>query len=225
MRVLVVEDDVALNAGLKFDLEAEGYEVSGVYQAKEALEMIKKEDVGLVILDVNLPDENGFSLCRKIRDQKQVPVIFLTACDLEADQMAGFDEGADDYITKPFSMPVLRKRVKAVLRRYEKEKEHVYDDGFLVIDFQKMAARQNGESLPLTKTEYRLLKVLAANAGNVMTRELLLAKLWDNEGNFVDEHALTVNINRLRNKLEDSTHKYIKTVYGMGYVWAGERFE
>lgn len=217
--VLLVEDDDALRRGLEFDLSTEGYGVFAAENGKKAISVLDKE-VDIAILDVNLPDTDGFSLCREIKRQKNIPVIFLTCRDLETDEIQGFDCGADDYVTKPFSMPLLRKRIAAVLRR--NGINGVYSDGFLNIDFDKLMASAGGAGISFTPTEYKLLKIFIQNSGNVLTRRILLEKLWDSENNFVDEHTLTVNINRIRGKIEDDCHKYIKTVYGIGYVWDSE---
>lgn len=217
--ILIVEDDDALRSGLEFDLAEEKYVVIGAHNKETALEHI--DYVDLALLDIILPDTDGFELCREIKSRKNIPVIFLTCKDMEADELEGFSVGADDYITKPFSLPILRKRIAAVLKRDADEKE-VYSDGFLTVDFTKMAAYAGSESISFTPTEYKLLKAFIYSKGSILTRRLLLEKLWDNEGNFVDEHTLTVNINRIRGKIEDKNHKYIKTVYGVGYVWNGE---
>lgn len=217
--ILIVEDNSALRDGLAFDLSAEGYKVITADSAKNALNRLG-QGADIAVLDVNLPDGDGFLLCRKIKKLKSIPVIFLTCRDLETDELLGFDCGADDYITKPFSMPLLRKRIAAVLKR--NNSGNIYSDGFLRVDFDKLTISAGGKSVSFTPTEYKLLKIFIANGKNVLTRQLLLEKLWDNEGNFVDEHTLTVNINRIRGKIENAEHKYIKTVYGIGYVWSGE---
>ncbi|MEG0271181.1 MAG: response regulator transcription factor [Clostridia bacterium] len=223
-RILIVEDDEALGIGLRFDLETEHYLVTLAGTAEHALLELAKGSYHLILLDVNLPDGNGFSLCERFKKIQDIPVIFLTACDLETDQLKGFDAGADDYITKPFSMPLLRKRVAAVLKRGEKQAhKQYYNNGHLLLGFDSLDAVCGGEAIVFTPTEYKLLKLFIANAGSVLTRQVLLEKLWGNDGNFVDEHTLTVNINRLRTKIERDEHKYIKTVYGMGYQWSGER--
>lgn len=223
--ILLVEDDKGLRIGLSYDLEAEMYEVIAVEHGREALEVAMKSNIHLVLLDVNLPDINGFLLAKELKKIKDIPMVFLTACDLIQDQVKGFEVGADDYITKPFSNVLLRKRIQAVLKRCTSKAEDIYSDGFLTIHFNQMTIQKDSHSITLTPTEFKLLKILIANAGNIVTRQLILDKLWDNEGNFVDEHALTVNINRLRNKLETDTHKYIKTVYGLGYLWVGEKLD
>ena len=222
-RILIVEDDITLSNGLRFDLEAENYVINVAYTAKQAIDLVRQKDYNLLVIDVNLPDTSGFELCREVKAEKDIPIIFLTARDLEKDQMQGFDLGADDYITKPFNMQIFRKRVSAVLKRAARDTRDIYDDGFLIIDFDKLTAVSGNNAISLTPIEYKLLKLFIANIGNVLTRQVLMEKIWDNNGNFVDEHALTVNINRLRSKIESGEHTYIKTIYGMGYQWAGEK--
>jgi Response regulators consisting of a CheY-like receiver domain and a winged-helix DNA-binding domain len=223
-RILVVEDDIMLNSGLCYNLELDEYEAIPVHKAATALEKIKKEAFHLIILDVNLPDGDGFELCKKIKTEKDTPVMFLSARDLEDDVMAGFDLGADDYITKPFNINIFRKKVAAVLKRSEKSAEqniHVYGD--LIIDFDRLTASVKDEPVLLTPMEYKILRIFISNPGILLTRQVLLDKLYDVDANFVEEHALTVNINRLRSKIESGDRKYIRTVYGMGYIWAGDK--
>ena len=220
-KILVVEDDLALSAGLCFALDEAGHLTAAAYTCQKARQLLKTGQFDLVILDVNLPDGNGFDLCRECKSSApERPVIFLTANDLERDELNGFDLGADDYITKPFSIQVLKRRVEAVLRRGTAGSD-CFDDGFLRLDFQALTAARNGERLSITPNEYKLLRLMTANAGAVMTRRLLLEKLWDSGGNFIDDHTLTVTMNRLRAKIEDAGHTYIQTVRGMGYVWTG----
>ena len=220
-KILVVEDDLALSAGLCFSLDEAGHLTAAAYTCQKARQLLKTGQFDLVILDVNLPDGNGFDICRECKSSApKLPVIFLTANDLERDELNGFDLGADDYITKPFSIQVLKRRVEAVLRRGTAGSD-CFDDGFLRLDFQALTAARNGERLSITPNEYKLLRLMTANAGAVMTRRLLLEKLWDSGGNYIDDHTLTVTINRLRAKIEDAGHTYIQTVRGMGYVWTG----
>ena len=220
-KILVVEDDLALSAGLCFALDEAGHLTAAAYTCQKTRQILKTDRFDLVILDVNLPDGNGFDLCRECKSSApKLPVIFLTANDLEQDELNGFDLGADDYITKPFRIQILKRRVEAVLRRGTAGSD-CFDDGFLRLDFQALTAARNGERLSITPNEYKLLRLLTANAGAVMTRRLLLEKLWDIGGNFIDDHTLTVTMNRLRAKIEDAGHTYIQTVRGMGYVWTG----
>ena len=221
-KILLIEDDRDLNAGLSYDLEMEHYKVRAAFTLGEGIRLLAEEPADLILLDGNLPDGDGFDFCRAVKAEQDIPVIFLTARDLDQDEMRGFDCGADDYITKPFKMPILHRRIQAALRKSgAKETDGRYDDGYLKIDFDSLTAERDGEPLALTQTEYRILRLLTANADKVMTKRLLLEKIWDNSGNFVDEHAVAVNINRLRKKLESGGHTYIKTLYGMGYQWNG----
>lgn len=226
MRILVVEDDLTLSAGVCFELDCNGYLSVAAYNCKKATQLIHNEHFDLAILDVNLPDGNGFDLCRVIKDtHPEIPVIFLTANDLEKDVLNGFDLGAEDYVTKPFNMKILLRRVEVVLRRNtaaEQQPSNRWSDGFLTLDFSKLTAVRGNEKIIVTSNEYKLLKALIENAGNILTRQTLLDRLWDVDGNFVDDHALTATINRLRAKIEDESHTYIKTVRGMGYAWMGE---
>ena len=226
-KILVVEDDLPLSTGLCFELDTSGYLTVAAYNCQKALKLIKIDHFDLAILDINLPDGDGFELCREIKkEQPQLPVLFLTAKDLEQDVLKGFDLGADDYVTKPFHMQILKRRVEVALRRgaeNTKALEEGYDDGFLRLDFRTLTAVRNGEQQPITPNEYKLLKILTAHAGKLVTRQILLEKLWDCDGNFIDDHTLTVTMNRLRAKIEDAGHSYIRTVRGMGYIWTGEK--
>lgn len=226
-KILVIEDDLPLSTGLCFELDTSGYLTVAAYSCQKARQLIKIDHFDLAILDINLPDGDGFELCREIKkEQPQLPVLFLTAKDLEQDVLKGFDLGADDYVTKPFHMQILKRRVEVALRRgaeNTKALEEGYDDGFLRLDFRTLTAVRNGEQQPITPNEYKLLKILTAHAGNLVTRQILLEKLWDCDGNYVDDHTLTVTMNRLRAKIEDAGHSYIRTVRGMGYIWTGEK--
>lgn len=226
-KILVIEDDLALSAGLCFELDTEGYLTSASYNCQKARQLLKTGHYDLVILDVNLPDGSGFELIREIKtDFPSLPVIFLTANDLEQDELNGFDLGAEDYITKPFNIRILKRRVEVALRRSgctPEAAKDCYDDGYLKLDFGALTAVRDGEKLTITPNEYKLLRLLTANAGNILTRRTLLERLWDYGGNFIDDHTLTVTMNRLRAKIETEDHSYIRTVRGMGYIWTGER--
>lgn len=220
----MVEDDAMLNSGLCYNLELDEYKAVPVHNAAIAMEQIKSETFDLIILDVSLPDGDGFELCKKVKAIRDIPVVFLTARDLEADVMEGFDLGADDYITKPFNINIFRKKVAAVLKRAKRsQNQGLYEYGDLVIDFDKLTAAVRDEPVILTPTEYKILKIFTSNPDILLTRQVLLEKLCDVDANFVDEHALTVNINWLRSKIETGDRKYIRTVYGMGYIWAGDK--
>lgn len=226
MRILVIEDDLALSAGLCFELDNSGYITFAAYNCRKAEQLIQSDHFDLVLLDVNLPDGNGFDLCRIIKQVcPELPVIFLTANDLEQSMLDGFDLGAEDYVTKPFNMQILLRRVEVVLRRANKTVAETvvqqWSDGFLVLNFSALTAQRGEEKLSITPNEYKLLRALTENAGNILTRQILLEKLWDSGGNFIDDHTLTVTMNRLRSKIEDDTHTYIQTIRGMGYIWKG----
>ena len=219
-KILVVEDDVMLNSGLCYNLELDGYLALPAKNVAQALVILSNHEFDLAILDVNLPDGDGFSLCQKIKESKNSPVLFLSARDLEEDVLNGFELGADDYITKPFNITILLKKIAVILKR-NNSKKSIYVSGVLVIDFEQLTASLNGKELTFTPTEYKLLNIFISNKDILLTRQVLLEKLYDIDLNFVDEHTLTVNINRLRNKIETDDVKYIKTVYGMGYIWTG----
>lgn len=219
--ILIVEDDRLLNDGLAFALEQENYHIIQAFSYQEASK-VQDQTIGLVLLDINLPDGNGLELCQEIRRKSSVPVIFITANDTEQDVVTGFGLGADDYIAKPFSMVVLLQRVKAVLRRTGAEaSSEFFQYKDITIHPAKMKVYKYGQELKLTTNEYRLLSILTENSGQVLTRGLILEKLWDLDGHFVDENTLSVNIRRLRAKIEDDPKhcEYIKTVFGIGYTW------
>lgn len=226
MKLLVVEDNLTLSTAMCFELDYNDYLTVAAYNCKKAYQLIQSDHFDLAILDVNLPDGNGFDLCRTIKKtHPQIPVIFLSANDLEQDILDGFDLGAEDYVTKPFNMKILLRRIEVALRRNHLSEQQAVDcwsDGFLSLDFSKLTAVRGNEKVIVTSNEYKLLRILTENAGNILTRQMLLERLWDIDDNFVDDHALTVTINRLRAKIEDDAHTYIKTVRGIGYVWTGE---
>ncbi len=223
MRILVVEDDQLLNNTLCYNLNTMGYIVDAALSKQVAENFIKKQDYDLIVLDINLPDGNGYDFCREAKERHlDTAVIFLTANDMESDMLRGYELGADDYVTKPFHMSVFQKKLVVLLNRIAKPSGgDCYDDGILFIDFSEMTATVSGEVVVLTPLECRLLKVLTRNPKVVLTRQVLLEKLWDIDSNFVDEHALTSAVSRIRNKIETDGQQYIKTVYGMGYMWIG----
>lgn len=211
MKILIVEDDEVLNNGIALSLNE--YETVGAASLASA-EQLLDDSVRLIILDVNLPDGNGVDFCRKIRRTNNVPIIFLTANDMEIDIVTALESGGDDYITKPFSLAVLRARVNAVIRRKE-NKVSVFEFGSYIFDFDNMIFTDCGVPVTLSKTEQRLLKILVTNIGRTLTRSMLIDRIWE-DSEFVEENALSVTVKRLRSKLPDIP---IKTVYGIGYVW------
>ena len=223
MRLLVVEDDRLLNNTLCYNLSVSGYAVDSAMTMAEAVRFFETQDYDQIVLDVNLPDGNGFDFCKQIKERRpDTAVIFLTANDMESDMLKGFELGADDYVTKPFPISVFRKKVSVLLGRIQKQTGgDRYTNGTLSINFSELTAELSGSPITFTPLEYRLLKVLVRNPKIVLTRQVLLEKLWDVDENFVDEHTLTVTISRIRSKIEVDGLQYIKTVYGMGYMWIG----
>lgn len=221
-KILVVEDDREMNQGISYVLEKEGYRTISAHTIAEGRDAYEKNGADLILLDVNLPDGEGFGFCRWIRERSKVPVLFLTARDLEEDALLGYEVGAEDYVTKPFSMKILLRKISVILKRSGEEQGTVFDDGFLRLDLLRAKAEVKGKACAVTPTEFRILKELLAHRGQLLTYEVLLDRLWDGGNQFVDKHALAVNINRLRGKIEDAEHKYISNVYGMGYQWIGQ---
>lgn len=219
--ILVVEDDHDLNQAICFSLKKSGYEAFGVYSIKQGKMAFNQKQIDMVLLDVNLPDGEGFSFCQWIKKQKEVPVIYLTARDMEEDALEGYESGAEDYVTKPFSMKILLRKIEIILRRTVLNSRMIFEDGYLHIDLDNAKVSVNSKECAITPTEFRLLRQFLFNQGQLLTYEILLERLWDSGGQFVDKHALAVNVNRLRGKIEDGNHRYISNVYGMGYQWIG----
>jgi two-component system, OmpR family, response regulator RegX3 len=226
--ILVIEDDIALNNGIVLSLKQDNLVFLQSFTLKEARQQLFSNKIDLIILDVNLPDGSGFDLCKEIRNTSSIPIMFLTGNDMELDIVTGLGIGGDDYITKPFSLMVLRARVAALLRRsfqvYPVDK--IIIDSF-IFDFDKMEFYKDGQEFQLSKTEQKLLKILVLNKGNVLSRAALVDKIWTDGAEYVDENALSVAISRLRNKLEKNPAKpeYIHTVYGMGYTWTVKKHD
>ena len=215
VRIMLVEDDAYLREGLCELLEKEGYAVESACNCSEGRNIFNKSVFNLVILDVMLPDGNGLELCSEIRNQgNDVPILFLTACDEEFQIVRGLDAGADDYVTKPFRLLELLSRVRALLRR--RTGSTVYQNNDLFVDVSTMSVKKNGENIILTPTEFQILSVLIQNSGIIVTRNNLLEKIWDCDGNFIDDNTLSVHISRLRDKIGAD---HIATVRGTGYRW------
>jgi DNA-binding response OmpR family regulator len=220
-KILVVDDDVIICGGIKVYLEKQGYSADCAYSAAETRTALSNQ-YDLVILDINLPDGNGLDLCSEIRINKNIPVIFLTANDTDDNIIDGFKHGGDDYISKPFSVEVLNQRIKAVLRRSNLSiKKQFFSYMDLSVDFGKMQVSLNGIPVKLSATEYKLLELLIRNKGQVLTRGVILERIWDSDGNYIDENTLNVHIRRLRQKIETDPKKpqYIITVFGIGYMF------
>ena len=225
MDIFLLEDDDAIAMGLSYSLENEGYTVTVAKSVSQALEIINKKNFSMYLLDLTLPDGSGYSVCKRIKEIGDFPVIFLTAYDDEVNVFMGFELGADDYITKPFRLKELLVRIKSVFRRYNNDsgdgKIKVKD---LVVNTNEAKVYKNGNEIVLTAMEYRLLLILLNNRGCVLSRTQLLENIWDVAGDFVEDNTLTVYIKRLRDKIEENPTepKYIKTIRGLGYIIENE---
>ncbi|WP_458457431.1 response regulator transcription factor [Pseudobutyrivibrio sp.] len=231
MKIFLVEDDDAIGTGLKYSLEKEGYEVLLCASKEQALASWEKSQYALCILDINLPDGNGYDICKYIKSKEDVPIIFLTASDAEVNVVMGLEMGADDYICKPFRINELMARIRTVLRRAGKGSSKEEADQVLTIQHIKIYPNEakvcklntqtnEEEQIELTALEYRLLLTFCNNRGVVLSRTQLLEDMWDISGDFVNDNTLTVYIKRLRDKIEKNPANptIIKTVRGMGYI-------
>ncbi len=217
-RILIVEDDAAIATPLARFLSAEGFRVQTASGQTEALEAIGAAEFDLVLLDVGLKDGNGFAVCSAVKQRTQSAVIFLSASGDEFSVVTGLDLGADDYIAKPFRPRELVSRIRSVLRRTGKT-QSVLTAGAVRVDTDRACVTKNGQELPLSALEYRLLLVFLTHRGQTLTRAKLLEEIWDVAGDFVNDNTLTVYIKRLRDKLEDDPQEpaLIRTVRGVGY--------
>lgn len=231
MKIFLVEDDDAIGTGLKYSLVKEGYEVLLCTSKEQALASWEKSQYALCILDINLPDGNGYDICKYIKSKEDVPIIFLTASDAEVNVVMGLEMGADDYICKPFRINELMARIRTVLRRAGKGSSKEETDQVLTIQHIKINLNEakvyklnpqanEEEQIELTALEYRLLLTFCNNRGVVLSRTQLLEDMWDISGDFVNDNTLTVYIKRLRDKIEKNPANptIIKTVRGMGYI-------
>lgn len=216
--ILVLEDDKTLNQNISDALVQQNYTVISCHTGTNAKDILQKKKINLIILDINLPDENGFLFCKWLKSKYKIPVIFVSGRNLEDDILNGYDLGADDYITKPFSVKILLKKINVILTRHSQLKS-VYDDGYLKINFETGIIEKENKQYLLTPTEYHIVKKLVDNQGKLLTYAILLDSLWDNGLQITDKHTLAVNINRLRKKIENEKHTYISNVYGLGYLW------
>jgi two-component system response regulator RegX3 len=222
-KVLLLEDDLSLIEGLQFSLEKHGFEVTVSRTVKQARELFSQNVYQLAILDLMLPDGNGFDVCRTIRDTSGIPVIFLTASDEEVNIVMGLDIGGDDYITKPFKLNELLSRINAALRRSDNVKEQLTELCANGITVKLLEGRtiKNGTDIELTSVEYRLLCLFMQNPRIVLSKDQIMQRLWDCNENFVDDNTLAVYISRLRDKIEDIPKRptFLTTIRGMGYRW------
>ena len=223
IRIMLLEDDISLSVGLTYALQKQGYEVSNARTVSEALGLCKNAQFDMLILDVTLPDGSGFDVCREVRKRSDVPIIFLTASDEEINIIMGLDIGGDDYITKPFKLGVLMSRVNALLRRSSAKgssETELVSNG-VRISLLDRQVYVNGSAIELTTGEYKLLCLFMQNPDIVLTKNQILEKLWDVEGDYIESSSLTVYIRRLRMKIEDNPSEpaIIRTVRGVGYQW------
>ena len=221
-KILLIEDDITLGNGIRLALQNASLQIMLCHTLAEGRNVLDRESFDLLILDINLPDGSGLDLLNEVRKISAVPIILLTANDMEMDIVTGLESGADDYITKPFSLAVLRARVNAQLRRNIPMKPACIEIDSFQFDFDQMEFRKDGQLVELSKTEQKLLRILVENRGQTLSRTTLVDWIWTDGAEYVDENALSVTVKRLRDKLEDtpSSPKYLKTVYGIGYTWA-----
>lgn len=214
--ILLIEDDRNLNRGIALRLEKEGYHVFSALGVKQAEELFHKMNIDLIISDITLEDGSGLDFCQSIRKKSKVYIIFLTALDKELDIVNGYDIGADDYITKPFSLMVLTSKVNALIRRINSDTSSNLQSEDILISLQEMKAYKNDKQLLLSKKELQLLIFLMEHAKQIVSKEQILEHVWDTDGQFVDDNTVSVNISRLKGKLGDD---YIQNARGMGYIW------
>ncbi len=218
--ILVVEDDRAVAEGLREVLDSNGYQVLVASTKQEAKSLIEKEAIHLILLDVHLGEESGFALCEELREKKEIPVLFLTACSSEEELVRGFQAGGDDYVTKPFRVKELLMRIQAILKRTAVREEAFLKSGDLLCDKNLCQMKKKNQLLELTVTEWKIALTMMMHWPNTMSREELFYRMWDKDAMYVAENTLSVNISRLRDKLGTYEEKnYIETVRGIGYRW------
>lgn len=219
--IMILEDDKDLASGIKLALADDSLEFTLFDTIREARDAVETHNFDLLIIDINLPDGSGLEFCKEIRKSSKVAILMLTAKDTEMDIVTGLESGADDYITKPFNLIILRARIRALLRRMADDTSRTYEKAPFVFKFETMEFYKRKESIELSRTEQKILYLLVFNGGQIITRERLLEWVWPDGTQYVEDNALSVGIRRLRDKLEDNPSEpvFIKTVYGKGYVW------
>ena len=220
--ILIIEDDVKLKEGIELALQNPDYQFVKTHLLEEAITLLRSSSPDLILLDLNLPDGNGLNFLKKLRQSSQIPVIIITANNTETDIVMGLELGANDYITKPFSLMVLRARVGVQLRQNQTSTSlEIFQNSHFYFDFSRMNFLVKQTPVELSRTEQRLLRLLLENKGATLKRSYIIDNVWSGNTEYVEEHALTVAINRLRSKLEEDSAnpKYIRTVYGIGYTW------
>ena len=216
--ILLIEDDRPLNKAISVYFKKEKFYVLSSFSGQEALDILFQNNLDLIILDINLPDLSGFDLIEQIKIiNSNIPILILSACDLDSVILHGFNLGAEDYVTKPFNIEILHKKINVILKR--NTKNTFYKDDHLFFDKNTSKLVIDNKEIKLTPLEFKLLSLFLENQNQIILKETIIEKIWDPNENYVDEHTLLVNISRLRNKIEDDKHHYIKTVYGLGYRW------
>lgn len=214
--ILLIEDDRPLNKAISVYFKKEKFYVLSSFSGQEALDILFQNNLDLIILDINLPDLSGFDLIEQIKIiNSNIPILILSACDLDSAILHGFNLGAEDYVTKPFNIEILHKKINVILKR--NTKNTFYKDDHLFFDKNTSKLVIDNKEIKLTPLEFKLLSLFLENQNQIILKETIIEKIWDSNENYVDEHTLLVNISRLRNKIEDDKHHYIKTVYGLGY--------
>lgn len=216
--ILLIEDDRPLNKAISVYFKKEKFYVLSSFSGQEALDILFQNNLDLIILDINLPDLSGFDLIEQIKIiNSNIPILILSACDLDSAILHGFNLGAEDYVIKPFNIEILHKKINVILKR--NTKNTFYKDDHLFFDKNTSKLVIDNKEIKLTPLEFKLLSLFLENQNQIILKETIIEKIWDSNENYVDEHTLLVNISRLRNKIEDDKHHYIKTVYGLGYRW------
>ena len=216
--ILLIEDDRPLNKAISVYFKKEKFYVLSSFSGQEALDILFQNNLDLIILDINLPDLSGFDLIEQIKIiNSNIPILILSACDLDSVILHGFNLGAEDYVTKPFNIEILHKKINVILKR--NTKNTFYKDDHLFFDKNTSKLVIDNKEIKLTPLEFKLLSLFLENQNQIILKETIIEKIWDSNENYVDEHTFLVNISRLRNKIEDDKHHYIKTVYGLGYRW------
>lgn len=218
-RILIIEDDIDLQEGLGFSLQTEGYQVMAAATVEEGLKIFHQQSCDMILLDCNLPDGNGFDLCSAIKREQDIPILMLTARDTEMDEVKALELGMDDFMSKPFSLAVLKARIKKLLRKDIPKMQMISGD--IMIDKNSCKVYKDGAEINCSKIEYQMLTYLIENEGIVLSKEQILNYVWDSQGNYVEENAVPVNVRRLRTKIEDDPKnpKHLVNVYGIGYIW------
>lgn len=218
-KILIIEDDKDLQEGLCFSLQSEGYQVLTAATAEDGLKIFHGQGCDMILLDCNLPDGNGFDLCSSVKREQDIPILMLTARDTEMDEVKALELGMDDFMSKPFSLAVLKARIKKLLRNDVPKLQMT--SGNIMLDKNTCKVYKNGTEINCSKIEYQMLTFFMENEGIVLSKEQILHYVWDSQGNYVEENAVPVNVRRLRAKIEDDPKnpKHLVNVYGIGYIW------